>query len=44
MFGKVAEGVDVVEKIKNARTTRFGMHQDVPEEDVIIERAEVVEA
>jgi len=44
VFGKVAEGVDVVDKIKNARTTRFGMHQDVPEEDVIIERAEVVEA
>jgi peptidyl-prolyl cis-trans isomerase B (cyclophilin B) len=44
VFGKVAEGTDVVDKIKAVRTTRFGAHQDVPEQDVIIERAEVVEA
>ena len=44
VFGKVVEGVDVVDKIKAVRTTRFGGHQDVPEQDVIIERAEIVEA
>jgi peptidyl-prolyl cis-trans isomerase B (cyclophilin B) len=44
VFGKVVEGTDVVDKIKAVRTTRFGMHQDVPEQDVLIERAEVVEA
>jgi peptidyl-prolyl cis-trans isomerase B (cyclophilin B) len=44
VFGKVIEGADVVDKIKSVSTTRFGMHQDVPEQDVIIERAELVEA
>jgi peptidyl-prolyl cis-trans isomerase B (cyclophilin B) len=41
VFGKVVEGTDVVDKIKNVRTVRYGMHQDVPEQEVIIERAEV---
>jgi len=44
VFGKVVDGTDVVDKIKAVRTTRFGGHQDVPEQDVIIERAEIVEA
>jgi peptidyl-prolyl cis-trans isomerase B (cyclophilin B) len=39
----VVEGMDVVDKIKGVRTLRQGMHQDVPEQDVRIERAEVVE-
>jgi len=43
VFGRVAEGQDIVDKIKMVRTIRQGMHQDVPEMDVIIERAEVVE-
>ena len=42
VFGKVVEGQDVVDKIKAVKTGRSGMHQDVPEQDVIIERAEVV--
>jgi peptidyl-prolyl cis-trans isomerase B (cyclophilin B) len=42
VFGKVAEGTAVVEKIKGVKTGSRGMHQDVPLEDVIIERAEVV--
>ena len=33
----------VVDKIKAVRTGRQGMHQDVPESDVLIERAEIVE-
>lgn len=43
VFGKVVGGTDVVDKIKAARTNRHGMHQDVPETDVLIERAEVIE-
>ena len=42
VFGKVVEGVDVVDKIKKVNTGNRGMHQDVPVEDVVIERAEVV--
>ncbi|AOF83060.1 cyclophilin type peptidyl-prolyl cis-trans isomerase/CLD family protein [Methyloversatilis sp. RAC08] len=41
VFGRVSEGMDVVEKIKAVRTGRSGFHQDVPVEDVLIERAEV---
>ena len=41
VFGKVVEGMDVVEKIKNVKTGRSGFHQDVPVEDVVITRAEV---
>ncbi|MDK9724399.1 MAG: peptidylprolyl isomerase [Sterolibacteriaceae bacterium MAG5] len=41
VFGKVVEGMDVVDKIKGVRTGRSGFHQDVPVEDVVIERAEV---
>jgi peptidyl-prolyl cis-trans isomerase B (cyclophilin B) len=43
VFGKVIEGQDVVDKMRTARTVRQGMHQDVPEQDIVIERAEVVE-
>jgi peptidyl-prolyl cis-trans isomerase B (cyclophilin B) len=42
VFGKVSEGTDVVDKIRAVKTTRSGMHADVPVEDVIIEKAEVV--
>ena len=42
VFGKVSEGMDVVNKIKNVKTGTSGFHQDVPKEDVIIERAEVI--
>jgi peptidyl-prolyl cis-trans isomerase B (cyclophilin B) len=40
VFGKVVEGTEVVDKIKKTLTGNRGMHQDVPIEDVIIERAE----
>lgn len=42
VFGKVTEGQDVVDRIKAVATGRSGMHQDVPREDIVIERAEVV--
>jgi len=44
VFGKVAEGMDVVNKIKSVKTTMRAGHQDVPVEDVIIESAEIVAA
>ena len=43
VFGKVTDGADVVEKIKGVRTGSAGFHQDVPLEDVVIEKAVVVE-
>jgi peptidyl-prolyl cis-trans isomerase B (cyclophilin B) len=42
VFGRVSDGTDVVDEIKAVRTQRQGMHSDVPEQDVIIEKAEVV--
>lgn len=42
VFGKVTEGTDVVDKIKGVKTSRAGMHADVPAEDVIVEKAEVI--
>ncbi|MEN3364583.1 MAG: peptidyl-prolyl cis-trans isomerase [Burkholderiales bacterium] len=42
VFGKVTEGTDVVDKIKSVKTTRTGMHSDVPVENVKIEKAEIV--
>ncbi|GAM56393.1 peptidyl-prolyl cis-trans isomerase ppiB [Vibrio ishigakensis] len=36
VFGKVVEGMDVVNKIKGVSTGSMGMHQDVPLEEVII--------
>jgi len=41
VFGKVVEGKEVVDKIKAVKTGRKGFHDDVPLEDVIIEKATV---
>jgi len=43
VFGKVVEGQDIVDQINNVKTSRSGMHSDVPSEDVIIEKVEVVQ-
>lgn len=43
VFGKVVEGMETVDAIGQVATTRRGHHQDVPEQDVVVERAEVVE-
>ncbi len=37
VFGKVVDGLDVVEKIKKVKTGNQGHHQDVPVESVVIE-------
>ena len=39
VFGKVVGGTDVVDKIKDVETGRRGMHDDVPVQDVVIEKA-----
>lgn len=39
VFGKVVEGADVVDKIRAVKTGRRGFHDDVPKEDVVIEKA-----
>ena len=44
VFGRVVEGMDVVEKIKGVATTRRGMHADVPAEDAVIQKAFVKNA
>jgi peptidyl-prolyl cis-trans isomerase B (cyclophilin B) len=43
VFGRVVEGADVVDRIKKVRTGSKGSHQDVPLEDVVIERAEAAD-
>jgi peptidyl-prolyl cis-trans isomerase A (cyclophilin A) len=42
VFGKVVEGMDVVEKIAATRTGSVGMFQDVPEEAIVIRSVKVV--
>ena len=41
VFGRVTAGTDVVDRIKGVATVRYGTHQDVPDQDVVIETAEV---
>lgn len=43
VFGEVVEGMDIVEKIKAVATGNKQGHQDVPVENVFIEKAVVVE-
>ena len=39
VFGKVVDGTDIVDRIRGVKTGRSGFHDDVPKEDVIIEKA-----
>jgi peptidyl-prolyl cis-trans isomerase B (cyclophilin B) len=39
VFGKVVGGADVVDKIRAVKTARKGYHDDVPVDDVVIEKA-----
>jgi peptidyl-prolyl cis-trans isomerase B (cyclophilin B) len=43
VFGKVVEGMDVVEAIEKVSTTTKNGHKDVPDSPVVIERATLVE-
>ncbi|MFA0698763.1 peptidylprolyl isomerase, partial [Vibrio sp. 10N.222.49.C9] len=43
VFGKVTEGMDVVNKIKGVSTGSMCMHQDVPLEEVIITGTTIAE-
>ena len=42
VFGRVTEGTEIVDKIRKVKTGNRGGHQDVPVDDVVIEKAEVV--
>lgn len=41
VFGKVIDGIEVVDAIRDVETGRNGMHADVPVEDVVIESVTV---
>ena len=43
VFGEVIEGMDVVDEMAKQATGNRGMHQDVPETDIVIEKAEIIE-
>ncbi|MCE7506200.1 peptidyl-prolyl cis-trans isomerase [Polynucleobacter sp. IMCC30063] len=43
VFGEVCDGMDVVDAIRKVKTGTAGFHQDVPTEDVTIEKATVLE-
>jgi len=43
VFGRVVEGMDVVDKISAVKTGPKGMHRDVPEETVLVESVKIVE-
>jgi len=42
VFARVVEGQEVVDQIKKVGTATRGMHRDVPVEDIVISKAEVV--
>lgn len=42
-FGRVTSGMDIVQKIAKVKTTHRAGHDDVPVEDVLIEKVEVLE-
>ncbi|GAB2883089.1 peptidylprolyl isomerase [Uliginosibacterium flavum] len=42
VFGKVIEGLDVVDQIRAVKTSKGGYHSDVPVEAILIDKAEVV--
>ncbi len=42
VFGKVVDGMDVVNEMKGKPTTTRAGHQDVPAEDIVIEKAEII--
>lgn len=43
VFGKVVEGMDVVDQIRKVKTGNYGFHQDVPKEEIVITSVSVDE-
>lgn len=43
VFGRVVEGMDVVDEIRDVPTTNKGSYRDVPKDPVVIESAVVIE-
>ena len=43
VFGKVTEGEDTIDKIAAVKTGNSGFHQNVPTEDVVIKKAEILQ-
>lgn len=43
VFGKVVEGTEVVDQIEKVKTGNRGFHQDVPVDDVVIQKASIIE-
>ncbi|MCG3724234.1 peptidylprolyl isomerase [Vibrio cincinnatiensis] len=43
VFGEVVEGMDIVNKIKGVNTGSYGMHQDVPLDEVVISSTTIEE-
>src|SRR5690242_1880946 len=41
VFGRVVKGTEVVDRIKSVATGSRGMHENVPKDDVVIQRAEI---
>jgi len=39
VFGKVVKGTEIVDQIRGVKTGRNGFHDDVPKQDVVIEKA-----
>ncbi|MEP6971727.1 MAG: peptidylprolyl isomerase, partial [Betaproteobacteria bacterium] len=39
VFGKIVKGTEIVDQIKAVKTGRKGYHDDVPNDDVVIEKA-----
>ena len=42
VFGRVVAGFDVVDAIAQMRTGRVGWYDDVPDDDVVIEKVEIL--
>jgi peptidyl-prolyl cis-trans isomerase B (cyclophilin B) len=42
VFGKVVVGMEIVDRIEGVKTGRKGFHDDVPQDDVVIEKAVIV--
>jgi peptidyl-prolyl cis-trans isomerase B (cyclophilin B) len=43
VFGRVIDGMDVIDEIRKVETTSKGMHRDVPAEPIVLERVELSE-